>query len=110
MDLEDNQTACVHEAKLRFEIVTVYQDINFIYTHFSILVEAIKCLETRGEPLRKSIEVVNKTKTSLSSAPGETGKKVRKKLDRILTSNLGLQKIDLINIYMSGIAESLLEE
>ena len=110
MDLEDNQTACVRETKLRFEIDTVYQDINFIYTHFSILVEAIKCLETRGEPLHKSLEGVNRTKTSSSSAPGETGKQVRKKLDRVLSSNLGLQKIEVINRYMSGITESLPQE
>lgn len=109
-NLEDNETACVRNAKLEFESDTVYQHINFIHTHFSSILEVIKGLETRGTLLQESLQLVQKATSSINSTPGEIGETVKRKLDKVLDSNPGLKKVQCISEYLCGIPRSLPEE
>lgn len=108
--IDDSHTACVREAKCTFDCDTVYRDINFIHTHYSSLSKTIKCLENRGAPLHESLQFITNTILSLNAVPGETGEKVKSKLDAVLDSNPGLKKIQSINEYLSGITTSLPDE
>ena len=105
--LEDEHIACVRDAKVVFETATVYQDVNFIHVHFSKLPKAIESLESSGTPLHESLDLVEKAASSLNSAPGEIGEKIKCKLEKVLNSNPGLKKIKLISQYLSGTRVSL---
>ena len=100
----------MREAKKVFESDTVYQDVNFIHTHFSTLSKTIEMLESCGALLHDSLENINRVTCSLNSTPGEIGEKIKRKVKMVLDSNPGLKKVQLISQYLCGVRVSLPEE
>ena len=56
------------------------------------------------------LKTFNRVTSSLNSTPGEIGEKIKRKVEMVLDSNLGLKKIQSISKYLCGVRVSLPEE
>ncbi|PSN44838.1 hypothetical protein C0J52_16207 [Blattella germanica] len=86
-----------------FESDTIYQEVNFIPTHFSNLSKTFEILESCGALLHDSLEIINRVTCSLNSTIGEIEEKIRRKVKMVLDSNPGLKKVQLICQYLYGV-------
>ena len=93
-----------------FESDNVYQDVNLIHAHFSTLSKTIEMLESCGALLHGSLENINRVTSSLNSTPGEIGENIKRKVEMVLNSNPGLNKIQSISQYLCGVRVSLPEK
>ena len=74
---DEEEATSIKSAKEALQYEHLQEDLTFIKTHFQILPEAMKKLETVGLPLTESIDLVSGVVENLENIPGNCGKKVR---------------------------------
>ena len=77
-------------------------DLAFIRAHFGSLPAAIEKLEKQGRTLTESTSILSEVLEDLRRTPGNTGKKVRAKIDSVLSRNPTYRDLEQIANVLRG--------
>lgn len=101
LEFEDSAVS-IGKAKQLLKNQEIHQQLIYIKSHFKILVEAIKKLETAGLCLTESLAVLDSVKSSLSSEGGHVAKLALQKLEAALNKNPGYEYLHNIRKLLNG--------
>jgi hypothetical protein len=100
--LDEEDAASIRLTKNALKQPGIKNDLAYILTHLSCLTHAITKLETQNAKLADSLEVFEDIRQKFSALPGNKGKVIAKKLERVIEANRGFSKISAISSVLQG--------
>ncbi|KAF2903570.1 hypothetical protein ILUMI_02616 [Ignelater luminosus] len=88
MQFDAESSDAIKQAQRCFQNNRVEHNLSYVNSHFKILVNSIKELETQGLPLTRSLLILKTVNAFLSSAPRKVAISAKNKLDCVLKETL----------------------
>ncbi|KAJ3617252.1 hypothetical protein MTP99_007347 [Tenebrio molitor] len=102
-----SDSVAIQESQHAFNNARIQNELAYIATHFKILVQTIKALESTGETIVKNMERIATIRDSFRMAPGVVCKKAYTKLEAVLTKNPGFSVLyEISQVKKPGIASN----
>lgn len=96
----------VRDAQSAFSDSEVQCQLAYIQSNFGFIADSILKLETRGMPLKKSLDIVEDVKSKLSAVEGTVGIEVMKKFESVMERNPGFSTMTAVCKILSGEEEN----
>lgn len=107
--LDAEESVYIDEVKELLSNIHLKNDITFVYTNYNCFVKAIKMFETDVRSINQSHDIIDNIHKSISNVSGDIGKEVTKKLDNVLSKNVGLVRIRNIADILNGDNSTILD-
>ena len=88
-ELSDENCQALLDAKHLMENKLLPQQLAFIQSNYTCVLDVISKLESNKLSLVESLNLINQLQTSVNSVSGTIGRKIREKLKNVLEKNKG---------------------
>lgn len=104
--LQDEDSAAVRIVSEIMKKSSLHRNLVYIASNFANIPQTITSLEKRGETLVNNMHVFKKATSCISEAPGDVGKDVKAKCERVVSGNKDLEQMKNIAKVLEGKIEA----
>ena len=92
-DLDPEDAESIKKAQELMEDPTTKEELAFVAEHLAFFIFIIKSLEAQGLTLDQQIEYYEDAKAKMETIPGDYGKNIRSKFEKVEERNPGIQQL-----------------